>query len=107
MAVLVHAQDVRLAEHDVRAQAEIRVIEQRVANLQRKLDGCADAEKVWALYGRNAHPGGGEKGAVARTPEAKNLHQLVLPTLTGPFSARRRAASKRRNVSIEDVGSTV
>jgi hypothetical protein len=105
MAVLVHAQDVRLAEHDVQGQAEIRVIEQRIVNLKRKLDFYSDPAKVWALYGRNVHTSDDKKRTVTlvQEREIRNLHHLVLPTLMGPFSARRRAASKRNRISIEDI----
>jgi hypothetical protein len=105
MAVVVHAQDVRLAEHETRGRAELQVMEQRVANLKRKLDFCSDPEKVWALYGRNRYMESGVTGGVAhlQSPAAKNPHRLRLPGLMGPFSPRRRAASQRASLSIQSI----
>jgi hypothetical protein len=85
---------------------EMRVIEQRVMNLKRKLDFYSDPANVWALYGRNLHTGGGKKGAVMlmQAPEAKNLHYLTVPPLMGPYSARRKAATKRSSLTLLTFG---
>jgi hypothetical protein len=95
--VLVHAQDVRLAERDCKQNAKIAVLEKRVQNLKRQLDDASDPAKVWNLFRRNQTRGAGKKAAAPKPPPPKNLYYLTLPPLQGPQSARRRAASKRKN----------
>jgi hypothetical protein len=104
MEVMIHAQDVRLGEHDVRGEAEMAVIQLKIDHLKRKLDFYSDPAKVWALFGRNNNLSGGKKKgstmALLPAPKAKNPHYLTLPPLTGPMSARRKSASKRNTNSV-------
>lgn len=97
IATLVHAQDVRLSEHECKAKIEMLHAQRRVNNLKNELADARDPQKVWNLFHRNDIRGSGAKGKTVRArelPPPKNYNQLTLPPLRGPLSARRRLQTR-------------
>ena len=96
LETLLHAQDVKLSEHECKAKIAMLHAQRRVNNRKNELDDAKDPQKVWNLFHRNAVRGSG-KGKTVRSrelPPPKNYNQLSLPPLRGPLSARRRLQTR-------------
>jgi hypothetical protein len=93
IGVLIHAQDLRRAEHDAKGKADVAVLERRIDNLKRQLEEASDPGKSWNRPRENA--GGAPPVAHCGDLVGSKAFRLSLPPLQGPMSARRIAASKR------------
>lgn len=96
LKVLIHAQDVKIAELNVYRDREMMHAQRRLDKLQREYDAAADPEKVWNLFHRNDRQKSAKGKKLSRRGVAyvKTFENLRLPPLQGPESARRESRAR-------------